>query len=85
MLQLSSELSEESRVGSPVGSVSGAGDDDGSGAPKKRQSASSRAFQAILAWFQVSFNCPVFLLPRDVDVLQVREVGSQWAYGLKCQ
>ena len=77
VLQLSSELSEESRVGSPAGSVNGAGDDDGSAAPKKRRSASSRAFQAILAWFQVSFDCPAFLLPEKVDVLHVRESGSQ--------
>lgn len=54
LLQLFSELSEDSGLDSPAESVGEDVDGNGSGTGGKRLSASSRAFQAILAWFQVS-------------------------------
>ena len=55
LLQLFSELSEDSGVDGPADSVEEDCDGNGNGAAaRKRLSASTRAYQAILAWFQVS-------------------------------
>ncbi|KAK9827218.1 hypothetical protein WJX74_010773 [Apatococcus lobatus] len=80
--ELSSELGEESEMGSPAGSISGASADDGAGPPKKRQSASSRAFQAILAWFQEGVRWLSAFLPAGLvqKVLQQAQQAMALAY-----